>query len=90
MSASLTCNATEFKAKCLDILDRLASHELAEVTVTKRGKPVAVLHPPQDQEAGLGNLHGFMRGMAHIPADFDLTQPILEETPLAAQGRLHE
>ena len=83
MSISLTYSATEFKAKCLDILDRLAAHELDEVTVTKRGKAVAVLYPPRDQKADLGSLHGFMSGMVIIPADFDLTQPVLDDPPLS-------
>ena len=40
-----TINATEFKAKCLSILDEVStSGEL--VTILKRGKPVARLVPP--------------------------------------------
>lgn len=44
-----TINATEFKAKCLAILDEVsASGEL--VTILKRGKPVARLVPPAPVE----------------------------------------
>jgi antitoxin (DNA-binding transcriptional repressor) of toxin-antitoxin stability system len=88
MSAFQTFSATEFKAKCLDILDRLASHELQEVKVTKRGKTVAVLHPPQDQAAQPSEFYGFMQGSVRVPADVDLTAPILDEVPLAALGKL--
>jgi prevent-host-death family protein len=37
-------SATEFKAKCLAILDEIAE-EGGTVTVTKRGKPVATVGP---------------------------------------------
>lgn len=37
-----TVGATEFKAKCLAILDEIQEHGHT-VTVTKRGKPVAVV-----------------------------------------------
>ena len=43
-----TYTATVFKAKCLGILDRLAVRRLTRVTITKRGKVVAVLTPPDD------------------------------------------
>lgn len=36
--------ATDFKAKCLALLDEVNEHGEA-VTITKRGKPVAVLQP---------------------------------------------
>ncbi len=38
-----TMNATEFKAKCLAVLDQVKDG--SEVIVTKRGKPVARLVP---------------------------------------------
>ena len=37
-------NATEFKAKCLSFLSQM-EEEGGAVTVTKRGRPVAVLGP---------------------------------------------
>ncbi|HWZ33421.1 MAG TPA: type II toxin-antitoxin system prevent-host-death family antitoxin [Bryobacteraceae bacterium] len=37
-------NATEFKAKCLALLDEVEQHG-GPITVTKRGRPVAVLGP---------------------------------------------
>lgn len=69
-----TISATEFKAKCLAILDRVArTGEI--VTVTKRGKPVAQVAPavpaskrpkyPQDAIKGRGRVLG------------DLIEPIL-------------
>ena len=38
-------NATEFKAKCLAILDEVSSTGQS-ITILKRGKPVAQLVPP--------------------------------------------
>jgi prevent-host-death family protein len=46
-----TINASEFKAKCLAILDEVA--ETGEVlTILKHGKPVAQLVPPVPRSAG--------------------------------------
>jgi prevent-host-death family protein len=39
-------NATEFKAKCLAILDQIHNTG-GTVTVTKRGRPVAILGPAE-------------------------------------------
>ena len=89
MSAVQTYTATEFKAKCLDILDRLAAHKLTQVTITKRGKAVAVLTPPDDPQSAVRRLHGFMRGSVVAPPDFDFTAPVLDEPLSAAEGALH-
>jgi prevent-host-death family protein len=46
-----TINASEFKAKCLAILDEVA--ETGEVlTVLKHGRPVAQVVPPAPRAAG--------------------------------------
>ncbi len=47
----ITINATAFKARCLDLMDQLASHRLTQVTITKRGKPVSVMRAPGPPEA---------------------------------------
>ena len=44
-----TYGAADFKANCLAILDRLARRDLDSVTITKRGRAVAVLTPPESQ-----------------------------------------
>ena len=81
--------ATDFKAKCLDILDRLAAHKLTRVSITKRGRIVAVLTPPDDPQSAVRNLHGFMRGSVISPPGFDFTAPILDEPLSADEGVLH-
>ncbi len=46
-----TINASEFKAKCLAILDEVA--ETGEVlTILKHGRPVAQLVPPSPRSTG--------------------------------------
>jgi len=89
MARSETISATEFKAKCLDILDRINRRELERVVVTKRSRPVAVLIPPEDEAAQVRHLHGFMRGMVIVPEGTDLTEPTIDEPLLAAKGKLH-
>ena len=74
---TLEINATEFKAKCLELFDRVASGKLKSVTITKRGKPVAVVVPPQPK-GKRPSLFGAMKGTVNLPPDFDLTQPIIE------------
>jgi len=44
MGSNRVVSATEFKAKCLAILDEIEQGGAA-ITVTKRGRPVAVLGP---------------------------------------------
>jgi hypothetical protein len=82
-------SATEFKAKCLDIFDQLAARKLTRVTVTKRGKVVAVLTPPDEPDDAAGRLYGCMRGTVVGPPGFDLTAPILDEPLLAEEGEVH-
>ena len=90
MSTTETVNATEFKAKCLDILDRVHTRQTGRVAITKRGKVVAVLVPPDAPAEQVEQLYGFMRGSVIIPPDMDLTAPVLDEALAAEQGIFHE
>lgn len=89
MATTETISASEFKAKCLKILDRLAGHELDRVVITKRGTPVAVLLPPPQPVDAIRDIYGFMRGSVTIADDVDLTAPILDEPFTADNGDLH-
>ena len=81
-------NATEFKAKCLDLLDQVNSGAIARLEITKRGKVVAVVTKPAATAAG--DLHGFLRGSVIIPAGLDLTAPTGGDEPTDAErGILH-
>ena len=87
MATTETINASEFKAKCLNILDRLAGHELDRVIITKRGQTVGVLLPPET--VAVQDLYGSMRGSVTIPEGFDLTEPTLDEPFDAEEGILY-
>jgi antitoxin (DNA-binding transcriptional repressor) of toxin-antitoxin stability system len=89
MPATETISATEFKAKCLDILDRISRREMDRLSITKRGAVVAVLVPPDVEAIQVENLHGFMRGSVVIPEGADLTAPIIDDAWSVEQGDLH-
>jgi prevent-host-death family protein len=82
-------SASEFKAKCLDILDRIRSKELERVVVTKRGVPVAVLVPLPADAGEVARLHGFLRGSVVVPPEIDLTAPTAGEAFAADEGAIH-
>jgi len=67
-----TIAASEFKAKCLAILDEVA--ETGEpVTILKRGRPVAELGPPVPRQEGYPQ--AALMGSVRIRGD--VTEPIL-------------
>ena len=62
---STTLAASEFKAKCLRLLD-LVGEEGGTLVITKRGRPVAKVvpvSPPKD------TLRGAWRGIARVKGD---------------------
>lgn len=85
-----TISATEFKATCLDLLDRVQSGEIEELAITKRGQVVAVVRRPKVTREEAEALHGCMRGTLGIPDDLDLTAPIFEGEINAERGILYE
>ena len=46
----MVVNATEFKAKCLALLDQVDA-EGGTITITKRGRPVAVVGPVRKERS---------------------------------------
>ena len=89
MAAHRIVSASEFKAKCLDILDRIHSRELERVIVTKRGVPMAVLVSPPAEAREVERLHGFLRGSVVVPPEIDLTAPIADEAFAADENVIH-
>jgi prevent-host-death family protein len=89
MAETRSISVSEFKATCLDILKQLDEHKLQRVVITRRGRPVAVLTPPQSHAEAVAGLHGFMRGSVTMPDDVDLTAPVLDERLDAEEGILH-
>ena len=58
--------ATEFKAKCLELMDRVAERRETYV-ITKRGKPVAKLVPVEARPKD--SIFGWMQGKGVIVGD---------------------
>ena len=62
----MSVNAAEFKAKCLKLIDEVATtHE--SVVITKRGKPMAKLVPIGDETPT--KLFGYMKHTGEILGD---------------------
>ncbi len=59
--------AGEFKAKCLQLMDRVARTR-EPIVITKRGRPVAKL-VPADEAQPHGPLFGYMASSAEIRGD---------------------
>jgi antitoxin (DNA-binding transcriptional repressor) of toxin-antitoxin stability system len=87
MGEIATINATQFKATCLELLDRLAAGDITRLEVTKRGRVVAVLVPPERRHP-VDALFGAMKGSVTRPAGLDLTDPVFEGEVEAEQGLL--
>jgi prevent-host-death family protein len=66
--------ATEFKARCLEIMDRVAERHESYV-ITKRGRPVATLGPVAG--APRSTLFGCLRDRAEIAGD--LLKPVADQ-----------
>ena len=58
--------ATEFKAKCLELMDRVAERQETFV-ITKRGKPVARLVPLKHRQKN--SIFGWLRARGSIEGD---------------------
>jgi len=56
-----TIAAAEFKATCLRLIDEM-NEDGQPITITKRGKPVAVLTPITEKSAEKKGIVGLMRG----------------------------
>lgn len=91
-------SVTEFKAKCLELINKLSRHEIDSIELTKRGKPVAVVSAkeqakPKTLEEAMADLRAWqasMRGtIKMLDPDFDLTQPIVDIDDIEAyHGRV--
>ncbi len=69
-------SATEFKAKCLKLIDEVAqTHE--PLVVTKRGKPVAKVVPIEPEADQEPSYFGCMAGTIEIVGD--IIEPIEQE-----------
>lgn len=69
-----TVGATEFKAKCLELMDRVAERREVYV-ITKRGRPVAKLVPADPPKSK--DIFGCMADRTEIMVDIE--KPLLSE-----------
>jgi len=68
-----TVSASQFKARCLAIMDEVQAKHIA-VIITKRGKPVAKLVPVEQEK---DDIFGFFKGKGTIEIKGDIVSPIL-------------
>ncbi len=77
----LTISATEFKAKCLALMDDMAAGQLHRVHITKRGKAFLTMAPGAGSRSlPSDTIFTMFRGSATIPPDLDLTTPVIDST----------
>ena len=84
MPANRVVNVTEFKAKCLSLFDEVESGKVS-ITVTRRGKPVAVINPPAKK--AFKSSKGMFAGKMQIVGDIINTN--FEWDPLAKFDELY-
>ena len=66
----------EFKANCTRLLREMRKDRMP-ITVTSRGKPVAVMMPPPvENEPGIDKAFGCLRGVVTKIGDWDETGPV--------------
>lgn len=75
VTGEVVITATEFKAKCLELLDRVQSGEIKRLRVTKRGKPVAIVAA---DKAARASVFGWQAGSFALPNDLDIDGPIYD------------
>ncbi|MET0179325.1 MAG: hypothetical protein ABW194_02435 [Novosphingobium sp.] len=77
-------SVTEFKAKCLELFDKLSRHEIDSIAVTKRGKTVGMVLPPKNPpaltfEQALADYHEWLKtkpiSTVQLDPEWDLTSP---------------
>ncbi len=70
--------ATEFKARCLALIDQV--HDTGKpITITKRGKPVAVLQPIAEEDA-----KPWLKLRGTIKFYKDPFKPVIDESDIEA------
>jgi prevent-host-death family protein len=67
-----TIPAGQFKARCLALMDQVQKTR-EPITITKRGKPVAKVVPPDDGEGD--DIFGFWKGRVEITGD--IVSPVI-------------
>ena len=79
----MTVSATEFKAKCLALMDDMRAGQLQRVHITKRGKPFLTMAPSTGSRPS-DHIFKVYRGSATIPRELDLTAPVIDAASIEA------
>jgi prevent-host-death family protein len=78
----MTISVTDFKAKCLDFIERVEKKRITRLVLTRHGKPVATVtgDVPQPMKLTPENWNPFANlGVSvHRPAGLDLSKPIYD------------
>lgn len=84
MSNSITLSASDFKATCLDLMDRARDGAIEAITITKRGRPHVTIRFSNPAEPTL-NPFGCMKDWGPLVADgHDWSAPLIGEAELDA------
>jgi prevent-host-death family protein len=78
-----TMSASEFKAKCLALMDEVAASG-EPVVITKNGKPVAQLTPAPASARPRKPVFGFHKGRLYPIGDVDLDEPVIDASEWTA------
>lgn len=82
----ITVSATEFKAKCLELMKQVSSGKLRRVHVTNRGKPLVAVTPESSEIVdekpwSAESIFGCMKGEVGL-ADIDWEKPAYTDAEL--------
>lgn len=85
-----TIGVTEFKAKCLALIDEVATGRLDRVQLTKRGRAVAEISKPSPvRSEATGSSYGCMKGKIWIDTTWDATGALADVQWDAKAGILY-
>ena len=84
-----TVSVTEFKARCLGLMDAVNTRKITRLKVEKRGKLHVVIQAPAKGKGQRHSIIGALKGSLIVPAGLDLTKPVFEGEIDAENGRLH-
>lgn len=81
--AEKTVSATEFKAKCLDLMDEMSVGRLRCVHITKRGKPFLSMAPSRASRPS-ERIFSVFEGSVSWSDSLDLTEPVVDLATIEA------
>jgi antitoxin (DNA-binding transcriptional repressor) of toxin-antitoxin stability system len=81
-------SVTDFKARCLELFDRLTDGTVDCIKVTRRGKPVAIVTAAEETKASFQDVIDRMKGTVHVPSGVDIIGPAFDGEINAEKGIL--